>query len=731
MKHLTGNRLGVFITLGILVILLPAAIAVFARLRSPVHDTSGLKRGKLDQITSGLGGSSDERLLQARQELYLSDVSAAAQAWRAGDIPLMKSLLERQIPTADEQDLRQFEWYALRELLKKSLPLRRLELPDYLRGIAFSPASGELAVVLGSDHSVAVIDPVTGSIMNRYEQAGSAWWRKEFISYSPDGSSLAYQPPNARVVRVRNLETNRVQDLACSGGDVYSAEFSPDGRSLASGTAEGVVQIWNLETGSNEVLDRRGAVVSGLAYAPDGKLLAVSCRDRLTFNESATDGTAHRRVKVYDLSSGEVRCEIDHDELVEAVAFSPDGRFLAIGGGDGVLKVYDFNTDSVTTVWRDGIDEAVMDFPSRIRSVVFSPNGNWLVSAGFGIKVWDTSSFRLYATLGGHASAIQEVAFSADNLLASAGLDHTVLIWDLSGEEEVKASVRDFGQRVDTVAVCPNGEIAVRRLHSSTLAMWDPRTDRVRSISEAGEMAVSRTGILASVSSGKLRLTDLATGEVAESPLSTGVTRMAYSSDSDMLAIGTYGGEFELWKASTGELKRQTPTKFTDVQDLTFSPDGNYAAAAHPRSGKVTLWHIGDAKKDRVIDVGFGCGELSIDFSPDGKLLAVGRQFLGIQIWDLGDPKAVPRSLPAATMAVEFAPTGLTLFSGSMSDSDLHVWDLKTGRKKCALPGVSRATNIAVSGDGATVAVCGWDGTVRLLRAPRTSNRESHATTTR
>ena len=649
-----------------------------------------------------------------RQRLYLSEVSAAEIAWRRSNIPLMEELLTSQIPGPGESDHRDFEWYVLWKFLQRSRPAQRFELPDQLKAVAFSPEGEFLAVVLGSDHSVALLDPTTGEIRQQFESVGSHRWRREFVAISPDGDTLAYQGDSESIIRLRDLSTEEVRDIRSPDGDIYCAEFSPQGDGLVTGSSTGTIRLWDLENGTSTVLDQRKAPVSSLAYSPDAALLAVSCVDSLPLGQRATDGVAHKQVNVYDLDSGKIHCEVHHDTAVGAVAFSPDGRWLA-SGSSGVLKVYDFNDDSEVTVWRDDIDETAIDSPGAIRSLAFSPNGKWLASAGFGMRIWDISDYSLYATLGGHLNAIQEVTFSPNDLLASVSLDHTLMTWDLSSTHQINGAVRKFGGRVYNIAICPNGEVAVQNNWSTRLAMWDPVSDRVRYVDEVGRMALAESGILAITASGKIRFLDLATGEEAESPIRVSVNKMAYSS-SDLLALGGNDGTFELWKVSTGELVMRSGTGLNHVSNLVFSPDGKFAACAHPITCCVSLWNIEERKQERVLDVGIGCGELSLDFSPDSRSLAVGRQFLGVQIWDISDEEQLPTVLPVATTAVKFAPSGKSLYSGSLSDNYLHVWDLATHRRKCTLPGVARMMDIAISADGKTVAVGGWKGTVRLLR---------------
>jgi len=285
--------------------------------------------------------------------------------------------------------------------------------------------------------------------------------------------------------------------------------------------------------------------------------------------------------------------------------------------------------------------------------------------------------------------------------------------------DSVNGVMRKVGGRIETVAICPTGEIAANATGSPRLTLWDPSADKVRYINETAEFAVASSGILAAAYGDVIRFINMATGEKAEGSALAGVSKMAFSPNDAVLALGTRHGAIQVWDASTGEMTLESSTQFGRIDDFAFGKDGTLVAASHPRSGRVTLWNVKTRKVERVLDVGVGCGELSLDFSPVARLLAVGRQFLGIQIWDLTNEEKPPVDLPVVTQAVEFSADGQTLFSGMVGDASLHVWDLATHRRRCILPGVSRTTSIAVSGDGTLVAVGGWDGTIRLLKADR------------
>ncbi len=677
--------------------------------------TAALARGEPLPATA----AADEQvgLADARRQLYLADISAASIAWRDGDLRLMESLLERHVPSAGADDLRQFEWYVLRELSRRSQPRKRVELPDALKGSDYSSDGARLAIVCSTDHSVGWVDLTTGKYQT-LEQRTEPYWRAEFAAISPDGNTVAYRLPGKEAgVRVRQLEVNNTLDLRVNGQPVLCAAFSPDGGSLATGRGDGRIQLWDLESGQSQLIVHRSAAASAVSFSPDGSLLAVACAAKTERGVLATDGEAHKQVVVYQLADRSSRCEIEHETGVQSVAFSTDGRYLATGDQQGAIKLYDFDEDSITELYRPGKHDVVTDTRVAIRSLAFSRDGKWLASAGLGIRIWDLSNLTLHCKLDGHVTSIDRLSFSRDDQLLSVGKDRQALTWDLSRGERSNAAIRQFGGQIDCIALCPSGEVAVYSLNQRRVNFWDPIIDRVRQIDRAGYIAVSESGIMATSYGRRIRLLNLATNEWAETSIGWSVRKLAFSPDDRILAIGGLNGELELWDATTGERILQEKTPWSRIIDFAFNADGTRVAAAHPNTGKVTLWNVDKGEQDRVIDIGFGCGELSLDYSPTGEFLAVGRWRLGIQLWDLADAESKPKEFGAGTMAVEFAPDGKTLYSGRVGDGMLQVWDIETLRRRCVLPGVTRASDIAVSPDGNIVAIGGWGGAVRVLVA--------------
>ena len=193
---------------------------------------------------------------------------------------------------------------------------------------------------------------------------------------------------------------------------VYSAAFSPDGKTLASVSDDETVKLWYMATGKEQATfqghteadkESTGAIhsVMSVAFSPDGKTLAAASYDMT--------------VKVWDVATAKRTTLQGHTHAVYSVAFSPDGKTLASASGDKTVRLWDLATNKERAVLQ-GHTEPVI-------SVAFSPDGKILASAGVdkSVKLWDVATGRERATLQG-TEAVWSVAFSPDGkTLASAG----------------------------------------------------------------------------------------------------------------------------------------------------------------------------------------------------------------------------------------------------------------------------------------------------------------------
>jgi mono/diheme cytochrome c family protein len=207
---------------------------------------------------------------------------------------------------------------------------------------------------------------------------------------------------------------------------VAALAYRPDGKLLAAGVYAEVILIDPATGDVTARLSGQTAQVTALAFRKDGKHLAVA---------SGVVGTSGE-VRVYNLpcnGSPPIKPEVilkAHLDLVQDLAFSPDGRLLATCSYDRLIKLWDATTGKEIRTLKDHSDAAY--------SLAFSPDGGLLASgaADRAVKVWDVATGKRLYTLGEPTDWVYAVAWSPDGqYLAAAGVDKSIRVWEVSARK--------------------------------------------------------------------------------------------------------------------------------------------------------------------------------------------------------------------------------------------------------------------------------------------------------
>lgn len=624
--------------------------------------------------------TTEEALRTAGVENYCNSIAVADARIRDGTIPAAEQALWKAPST-----LRHWEWGYL---LQRCQPLNPVVSGSPRPEVALSP-SGKQVVHTTHRWTLAVRDVATGNITVSF--AGPGMEVKD-LAWSPDGRCVAsVSASKSMPLRLWNPVTGKefrriVIDNAQSA--ITCVAFSPDSRRVAAGDHNGVVRIYTVENGVEELRVEApfehglNSCVS-LCFSPDGTKLLTGHQG---IGAILWDGVTGEEIRQYRIfRSG------NH------VAFSPDGRHVAIGYQE--IQLLDAEDGQALAILRG--------HESSVFGLAFTADGRSLLSASMDrtLRVWDIAKEQEQIRFVGHQGAVRSLALhSPSGLAVSGGSDGMLNFWDI--RHPADPLTLDGASPSGGFAFSPDGQKIVATGYRGQVTVHDTETGK-RTLDFKGHDRAGRVAAFAPDGRWFVTAGGDDTAKVWEARDGSeraalrghdgGILSVAVAPDGSRILTCGEDKTVRIWDATSGKQLLLSPDQ-QQPKTCRFSPDGESFAVGY-LSQTVTTWNARDGTLRQNMS-GPKDG-VCVCYSPDGRRLAVGYTDFTARVFDseTGGEQLCLRSHGEWVTGLVFSPDGRRLATVSR-DRSLKIWDAETGRELLSVPCRDATYSLDGSSDG-------------------------------
>jgi WD40 repeat protein len=478
-----------------------------------------------------------------------------------------------------------------------------------------------------------------------------------FFAFSPDWSILATVN---RLKTIKLWDVTSGEELRTLSGhtdDIYGITFSRDGSRLASWSADMVIKIWEVATGNEQSTLSVGEYISNVSFLPDGETLVYLANGK--------------PITLWDIASNQVLGTIGAVQQGEGISLSPDGEMVLFSGRLGnVIKLYDLAS---------GKELRKLDWQSySVAGLAYSPDGR-MVAVGLQsgeIKLLDAANGRELSNLTGHLYGVPRLAFSPDGAaLASGSFDLSDKLWEVASGKELQsmpgADISWFGG-MTSVVFSPDGKTLAYGAPRGQVKLFDIANNKeLRTlggtpeggiIDDVNSVAYSPDGkiLVSGYGMGSITLWDATSGEQLRTLTGQqSVTALAFSPDGSILASVSNNLMIRIWDVTSwSELRAFTVPGMSGSSgmiytgSLAFSPNGKVLAVGSD-VGPFVLWDA--ISGNELFTLAGSAGNLA--FSPDGKVMITGSANGTILVWGIAPANTAQPEVMIELPGEELSPT--------------------------------------------------------------------------